>query len=169
MKRLNSKIINKLTGRDLKTVLHPRTVITDEITLSTNRDFHHHAYILDIKKLEFTEDNAIISKLPKKSNIKDITKELDSIKKKINGDKLSSIGDDYTKTSWIDGFNRHFATKIETPDHVNYVLRGDIANDLFLQNKVLVQCSTSVCDALLPSKITVDLKKFVAKDPTARE
>jgi hypothetical protein len=91
---------------------------------------------------------------------------MDKIKKGFGcGEKLLSVGDDFTKVSWVDCYNRFFSTKIETPDQVNTVVRGDIANWLFLQRKALIQCATASCDILIPTHVDVDLKKFPAKDP----
>jgi len=166
LKGLSDRIASSLTGRDLKTVLHPKTAIVDEITLATNKDFHLHAYLVNMKKLEFTPNNTILVKLPKRSNIKELDNEMDKIKKGFGcGEKLLSVGDDFTKVSWVDCYNRFFSTKIETPDQVNTVVRGDIANWLFLQRKALIQCATASCDILIPTHVDVDLKKFPAKDP----
>jgi hypothetical protein len=162
---LKNKLTNTLTGRDLKTVLHPKTRVSSEVTLSTEKGFHLHSYILDTANLEFTTNNTVMTRLPKKSNVKEIVPELDKIKKEIRGEKLTSKGDDYSKTIWADNFNRLYATKIETPELINVVVRGDIAQLLFLKNKMLVQCTTATCDVLLPSQIDVDLKWFVPKDP----
>ncbi len=166
MKGLKNKITNSLTGRDLKTVLHPKTTVENEVTIATERGFSLHSYILDVKNLDFTPSNTIIAKLPKKSNIKDIVPLLDKIKKEIKGDKLMSKGDDYVKVTWVDRFNRFLSGKVETPDAITTVIRGDIVQWLFLNGKVLVQCTTTTCDALLPSILSVKLNQFVPRDPT---
>jgi hypothetical protein len=169
IKGMHNRFVNFLTGRDLKTVLHPATNIKNEITLSTQKDFNYHAYVLSIDALEFAENNTIMTKLPKKSNIKEIIPILDNVKKDIRGDKLSAKGDEYVKVMWVDRFNRTFASKIETPDSINVVVRADIVNNLFLKKKMFVQCTTATCDVIIPSTSYIDYKEFLPRDPTKKE
>ena len=146
-------------------MLTPVTVMKDEITLSTDKYFHVHSYVLPLKKITFTSENAILANLPKKSNITDISSELDKINKRVNGEKLKSSNDEHSKVMWVDKFNRSFASKIETPDRVLVNIRGDIANNLFLEGNALIQCTTAKCSIFIPTKISVDMKQFGMKDP----
>ena len=162
---MSNKIVNSLTGKDLKTVLNPMTMVNDEITFSTDKYFRLHSYILPLEKIEFTEEKAILAKLPKRSNISDFSPMLDKVKKRISGDKLKSSNDEHSKLMWSDRFNRSFASKIETPDRILFNLRGDVANDLFLEGNALIQCAEASCSIFMPTKVSVDMKEFVMKDP----
>ena len=165
MKALSNKVTDWLTGRDLKTVLNPVTTMKDEVTLSTDKYFHVHSYILPFEKIIFTDEKAILAKLPKKSNISDIAPKMDKVRKRLKGDKLKSSNDEHSKVMWVDNFNRSFASNIETPDRVLFNIRGDIANDLFLEGYALIQCTTVSCSIFIPTKISVDMKLFTMKDP----
>lgn len=164
MKSLSNKIVNSLTGKDLKTVLNPLTAIKDEITFSTDKYFRLHSYIIPLKDVDFTDEKAIIARLPKRSNIDELSKHLDKIKKRVHGSKLKSTNDEHTKEMWTDGFERSFATKIETEDRKLFTVRADIANELFLDGNGLIQCALASCTISTPTKIAVDMKKFAMKD-----
>lgn len=158
------KVVNWLTGRDLKTVLQPTTQIKDAVTLSTTKKWNHHAYILDYDKIQLTEDSTFVAQLPKKSNIKDIEKVLDKIGKRSKGEKMSKIGEEESMVAWIDRYGRYSASKLEQPAGISYLLRGDTANQIFNEGKVLVQCEGPMCYGLLVTDVSVDIKKFNSKD-----
>ena len=161
--------VDHMTKKSLQTVLHPFTSIDNEITLTTSKKYNHHAYIIPISNIKFTDKKSFITSLPKKSNIKDALPLLDKIKKEIKGDKLSSYGDDYSTMAYVDRVNRYFATKVETPKYLSIAMRGDIANLLFLKGYFLVQCDNSSCDVSIPSKLKVDFPNFVARDPSRKK
>lgn len=162
---LFDSMVNWLTGRDTRSILKPSTRIDNQITLTTTKDpWNYHSYILDIKKMKVTESNSFIGKIPKKSNIKDIEPILDRMKKKFGGMKIEELEEEHTKTSWIDRYNRIMSTKIEEQRGISYKIRGDIANQFFLEGKIFVQCTTATCIAVVPSVTCTDLTKFNAKD-----
>lgn len=146
-------------------MLSPLTIMNDEITLSTDKYFRVHSYIIPMKNVEFTDEKAILAKLPKKSNISDMNKKLDDMKKRIHGEKFKSINDDHSKIMWTDQYNRSFASNIETPDRIMFNLRADAANDLFLEGNALIQCTRAMCSIFVPTKLSLDMKLFGMKEP----
>lgn len=154
-----------MTGRNLKTVLNPVTTMNDEVTLSTDKYFRVHAYLLPMKKIEFTDEKTILATLPKKSNIAEMGNKLDDVKKRIHGDKLKSSNDEHSKVMWTDQFNRSFGSKIETPDRMLFNIRVDVANDLFLEGNALIQCTRAMCSIFIPTKLGLDMKAFGMKEP----
>jgi hypothetical protein len=162
---LVNKIVNHFTGKNLRTVIHPSTKVTNEVTLSTNPTYNLHAYVLPVSKLMMNGENTFVVNLKRESNIKDIPKIIDSFSKRVKGDKLESFGKSVKKTVWVDRFNRFIGAQLEEPDGIAVTIRGDVAQQLFMEGHLLVQCTTAACDAMLPTTMNVDLGKFGTKDP----
>ncbi len=163
------KFIDGMTKRKLKAIVVPASEITDEVPLTTSRRLKNHAYMVSLDKVKLSPNNNFTVKLPKRSNIDDVITELDKIKKEVKGEKLSTRKDDYMKIAYIDRVNRHYAMKVETPEHITISIRGDVANLLFLKGWGLIQCDDSNCTMLIPGSLKVDFKKYVARDPTDRK
>lgn len=158
------RMVNWLTGRDLKTVLQPNTQVKDAITLATTKKWNNHAYIIDYKDVELTEDSTFIAKLPKKSNIRDVERILDKINKRFDGEKMSKIGEEESMVAWVDRYGRYCASKLEQPVGVSYLIRADVAAQMFNEGKILVQCDGPMCYGGFFTDISANMKKFNAKD-----
>ena len=161
MKKIKD-VIENLTRRGVKTLCHPRGIVDGLINLSTVPENYISAFIIKRKKLDITESGGLITALPKKSNLRSLEPEIDKITKERGGFRASHHGTtpNSSQISWIDGFNRYMATKIETPDGMQINLRADVANELSQRGKMFVQCDESFCDIFLPGKISVDMNKY---------
>jgi len=160
-------LIEYVTHKKISTALTPRTELLDEIVLTHSPKNFVRSFVIRQKQIKVTETRGLVTKLPTKSNITDIDKELDKIKKEWHGYKATTHSKDKDQIVWIDKSNRFIANKVESRDGISYVLRGDVVNLLFNRDKILVQCDSAYCDVLIPQSIQVDLNKYNVKKTEA--
>lgn len=160
-------LIEYVMHKKISTALTPRTDLIDEIVVSHSPKNFIKSYMIKQKNIKVTETKGMITKLPIKSNITDLDKELTNINKAWKGYKATSHSKSKEQLVWIDKANRFMANKVETKDGVSYVIRADVANELFNRDKILVQCDSAYCDALIPQRVSIDFNKYnVKKDET---
>jgi len=156
-------LLEYVTHKKISTALTPRTDLNNEIVVTHSPKNFIRSFLIDQKQVKITETKGLVTKLPIKSNITDLDKELDKFKKEWKGYKATTHSPSKDQVVWIDKSNRFMANKVETSDGISYVLRADIVNLLFNRDKILVQCDNAYCDALIPQTIHVDLNQYNVK------
>lgn len=147
---------------NVETLIKPTTSIKSDVTLTNMQHLGHQAFIQPPEKIKVTENGRLYFKKTEKSNIDKLEKTID---RKCSRDLyeckiVSSNFKNQANKTWIDGFGRDLANKIQNTSGETYKLRGDFANNLFLEGNILIQCIKSDCNALLPNQLNIDLQVF---------
>jgi hypothetical protein len=155
-------LIESLTHKGVKTICNPRGLLEGSLAVSTVPENFFRAFVVDRDRIDITESGGFVTSLPKRSNIRDLDPVIDDIIDEWEGWKGSFEGQTpkASQQSWVDGFNRFAATKVEWPEGISYNLRADLANEVSQRGHLLVQCDQSFCDILIPSKVAVDLNRW---------
>jgi hypothetical protein len=142
------------------TILDVSNGVDNEVTISTTPNHLFHSYIVSQKDLKLSESGHLYTNLPTESNIKKVSKKINSITKDWDGFSVSSYYRNSKRTTWIDRFNRYIATKIENPFSSSYTIRGDIVELLSNKGEFLVQCENAKCEILIPNEVNINLNDF---------
>jgi hypothetical protein len=150
------------------TILDQTTDITDAVTMTTDRTYNYHAYIVPVRSVHLSESNgAMVTELPRNSNIAVVEDEINRLHRHMNGDVFSGRHDGANEKIWTDGFGRITASKFEHDDGITFKVRGDMMSRIIHERgKVPIQCNKAMCNVLIPNKLSVNFTDFTFQKPT---